>query len=45
MTTTAANTSAVIPVLVTGIQPTASTGARRRMDPGHKARDDKQMHA
>ena len=30
----------VIPVLVTGIHPTARVDAGREMDPGHKARDD-----
>jgi hypothetical protein len=30
----------VIPVLVTGIHPSANGGARGKMDPGHKARDD-----
>ena len=31
---------AVIPVLVTGIQPSPGAGASGEMDPGHKARDD-----
>ncbi len=30
----------VIPGLVPGIQPSTSTGANGKMDPGHKARDD-----
>ena len=30
----------VIPALVAGIQPSASSGASCEMDPGHKARDD-----
>jgi hypothetical protein len=31
----------VMPVLVTGIQRAASSGALGRLDPGHKARDDR----
>ena len=33
-------TAVVIPVLVTGIQPSAGTGASGEPDPGHMARDD-----
>ena len=30
-----------MPVLVTGIQPSACLGASGQIDPGHEARDDK----
>jgi hypothetical protein len=33
--------SSVIPALVAGIQPSPISGASGEMDPGHKARDDK----
>jgi hypothetical protein len=37
--------SGVIPVLVTGIKPTARTGAGCEMDPGNKCRDDTAVRA
>jgi hypothetical protein len=39
--TQATGTNVVIPVLVTGVQPSSSSGAGGYMGPGHKARDDK----
>ena len=41
----AANSNAIIPGLVPGIQPSASAAVGRVMDPGHKARDDAVQNA